>query len=185
MHNDFVSAIFDNYSQAEQAVTQLRSAGVSDGSISIIAREDGRDVTTDGAGDEQTKDIVGKTALGAGAGALLGIAALAIPGVGPFVAAGVIAEAAVGGAAVTGTAIGAAAGGLVGVLTNHGVSKDDAPHYEDRLNQGGIFVSVDAASSGLTSDQLRDILFGAGGYNPAKTQTGTLQSGTVQGGTLA
>jgi uncharacterized membrane protein len=179
MHNDFVSAIFDDYSQAEQAVAQLRSAGVKDGSISIIAREDGHNVTTDGAGDEKTKDIVGKTALGAGAGALLGVAALAIPGVGPFVAAGVIAEAAIGGAAVTGTAIGAAAGGIVGVLTNHGVSKDDAPHYEDRLNHGGIFVSVDAASSGLTSEQLRDVLYGAGGYNPARAQSGTVQSGTL------
>ncbi|MFN3474959.1 MAG: hypothetical protein ACK4ZW_13040 [Blastomonas sp.] len=174
MHNDFVSAIFDNYSQAEQAVTQLRSAGVTDRAISIIAREDGKNVTTDGAGEEQTKDIVGKTALGAGAGALLGVAALAIPGVGPFVAAGVIAEAAIGGAAVTGTAIGAAAGGIAGLLTNHGVDKDDAAHYEDRLNQGGIFVSVDAASSGLSSDQLRDILYGAGGYNPARNQSGTL-----------
>lgn len=174
MHNDFVSAIFDDYSQAEQAVTQLRSAGVTDRAISIIAREDGHNVEKDGAGEEQTKDVVGKAALGAGAGALLGIAALAIPGVGPFVAAGVVAEAAVGGAAVTGTAIGAAAGGIVGLLTNHGVSEDEAPHYEERLNQGGIFVSVDAASSGLSSDQLRDILFGAGGYNPARARSGTL-----------
>lgn len=174
MHNDFVSAIFDNQTQAEQAVAQLRSAGVTDSAISVIARENGKNVATDGAGEEQASDVVGKAALGAGAGALLGIAALAIPGVGPFVAAGVIAEAAIGGAAITGTAIGAAAGGIVGLLTSHGVDKDDASHYEDRLNQGGIFVSVDAASAGLTSEQVRDVLFGAGGYNPARAHSGTL-----------
>ncbi|MFN3819011.1 hypothetical protein [Blastomonas sp.] len=174
MHNDFVSAIFDDHSQAERAVSQLRSAGVNDSAISVIARHEGSNTVTDGAGAEQTTDIVGKAALGAGAGALLGIAALAIPGVGPFIAAGAIAEAAVGGAAITGTAVGAAAGGIVGLLTNHGVDKDDATHYEDRLNQGGIFVSVDAASAGLSTDQVRDVLFGAGGYNPARSRSGTL-----------
>lgn len=174
MHNDFVSAIFDNQTQAEQAVAQLRSAGVTDSAISVIARENGKNVATDGAGEEQASDVVGKAALGAGAGALLGIAAFAIPGVGPFVAAGVIAEAAIGGAAITGTAIGAAAGGIVGLLTNHGVDKDDASEYENRLNQGGIFVSVDAASAGLSSERIRDVLAGAGGYNPGRARSGTL-----------
>ena len=174
MNNDFVSAIFDDYSHAEQAVAQLRSAGVNDSAISVVARENGKNVATDGAGDEQTSDVVGKAALGAGAGALLGIAALAIPGVGPFVAAGVIAEAAIGGAAITGTAVGAAAGGLIGLLTKHGISDDDAPHYQTRMNDGGIFVSVDASSSGLSSQQVRDIMSGAGGYNPARARSGTL-----------
>lgn len=174
MQNNFVSAIFDDNSQAEQAVTQLRSAGVTDSAISVVARQDGKTTAADGAGEEQTTDVVGKAALGAGAGALLGIAALAIPGVGPFVAAGVIAEAAIGGAAITGTAIGAAAGGIAGLLTNHGVDKDDASHYEDRLNQGGIFVSVDATSAGMSADQVQGILAGAGGYNPASARSGTL-----------
>ena len=174
MNNDFVSAIFDDHSQADRAVSQLRSAGVTDNAISVIARDEGKNVTTDGAGEEKATDVVGKAALGAGAGALLGIAALAIPGVGPFIAAGVIAEAAIGGAAITGTAIGAAAGGIAGLLTDHGVDKDDASHYEDRLNNGGIFVSVDASAAGLSSEQVRDIMFGAGGYNPARARSGTL-----------
>lgn len=174
MHNDFVSAIFDDHSQAEQAVAALRSAGVNDSAISVIARDNGKTTSADGAGEEQTTDIVGKAALGAGAGALLGIAALAIPGVGPFIAAGAIAEAAIGGAAITGTAVGAAAGGIAGLLTNHGVGDDDVTHYQDRLNQGGVFVSVDATAAGLSSEQVRDVLFGAGGYNPGRARSGTL-----------
>lgn len=99
---------------------------------------------------------------------------MAIPGVGPFIAAGAIAGAAIGGAAITGTATGAAAGGLAGLLTDHGVDKDHANHYEDRLNQGGIFVSVDAASAEVSSGRLRDILHDTGGYNPGQQQAGTL-----------
>lgn len=175
MHNSFVSAIFDDQHAAGKAVEQLRSAGVSDSAISIVARTDtGKAQTTDGAGDTQTGDVVGTAAAGAGLGALFGIAALAIPGVGPFIAAGAIAEAAVGGAAITGTAIGAAAGGLMGVLTSHGVEEDDARFYEERMTQGGIFVSVDADSAGMSPEHLRDILFGAGGYSSSVRRAGTL-----------
>ena len=112
MNENLVSAVFDNAAEAERAVSQLRSAGVSDSAISIIAQQDGKNTTTDGSGAEAATDVIGKTALGAGAGTLLGIAALAIPGVGPLVAAGAIASAAIPGAALTGAAIGAAAGGL-------------------------------------------------------------------------
>jgi len=175
MHNSFVSAIFDDQQQAGQAVDQLRAAGIPESAISIVARSDsGKPTTTDGAGEEKTRDIVGTAAAGAGLGALFGIAALAIPGVGPFIAAGAIAEAAIGGAAITGTAIGAAAGGLLGVLTSHGVDEEDARFYEERMTQGGIFVSVDADSAGVTPAHVRDILFGAGGYSSSPAQSGTL-----------
>ena len=175
MHNSFVSAIFDNERQAGQAVEQLRTAGVPDSAISIVARSDnGKATTTDGAGEDTTRDVLGIAAAGAGLGALFGIAALAIPGVGPFIAAGAIAEAAIGGAAVTGTVVGAAAGGLLGVLTSHGVDEDEARFYEERMTQGGIFVSVDADSAGVSPMHARDILFGAGGYNSTGARSGTL-----------
>jgi len=175
MHNSFVSAIFDDQQQAGRAVDQLRSAGVPDSAISIVARsESGKASTTDGAGEEQTRDVLGTAAAGAGLGALFGIAALAIPGVGPFIAAGAIAEAAIGGAAVTGTVVGAAAGGLIGVLTSHGVDEDEARFYEERMTQGGIFVSVDADAAGVSPMHVRDILFGAGGYSSTGTRSGTL-----------
>jgi uncharacterized membrane protein len=168
MRQSIASAVFDNRTEAERAVSELRSAGVRDSDISIVAQHDGKNMSTDGAG-EKTGDLVSKTALGAGAGALLGVAALAIPGVGPLVAAGAIAEAAVGGAALTGTAIGAAAGGLTSLLTKHGVSDDDARYYEDRVNQGGVFVSVDD-SSNVDRARVSEILYRSGGHSSSRAR---------------
>lgn len=170
MNANLVSAVFDNQSEAERAVSDLRSAGASDSAISIIAQHDGKNTATDGGGAEATTDLLGKTALGAGAGTLLGIAALAIPGVGPFIAAGAIASAAIPAAAVTGAAIGAAAGGLAGVLSNHGVDENDAGYYEDRVNSGGVFVSVDPQQAGLDAQAAQDILYRAGGHNSARAK---------------
>jgi uncharacterized membrane protein len=169
MRQSIASAVFDNRTEAERAVSELRSAGVRDSDISIVAQHDGKNTSTDGAG-EKTGDFISKTALGAGAGALLGVAALAIPGVGPLVAAGAIAEAAVGGAALTGTAIGAAAGGLTSLLTKHGVSDDDARYYEDRVNQGGVFVSVDD-SSNVDRERVSEILHRSGGHSSSRART--------------
>lgn len=173
MNDNLVSAVFDNQAEAERAVSKLRDAGVRDSSISLIAQgaEGERAVTTDGSGEEVAKDVIGSAALGAGAGTLLGIAALAIPGVGPLVAAGAIASAAVPGAALTGAAIGAAAGGVVGMLKDHGVSEEDASYYEDRINQGGVFVSVDASDGTLDRDAAEDILYSSGGHSSSRSKT--------------
>ena len=170
MNENLVSAVFDNRSEAERAVSQLRSAGVNDSAISIIAQQDGKNQETDGSGAEAATDVIGKTALGAGAGTLLGIAALAIPGVGPLVAAGAIATSAIPGAALTGAAIGAAAGGLTKMLTDHGVSDDDAVYYEKSINQGGVFVSVDTNKAGVSSDVASDILYNAGGHSSSRAR---------------
>lgn len=167
MHHGIVSSVFDSHAEAERAVGQLRAAGVPDSAISIIARHDGKTTETHGDG-EKVASVASKTAAGAGVGALLGIAALAIPGVGPLVAAGAIAEAAVGGAALTGTAIGAAAGGLAGLLGKHGVSDEDARYYEDRINDGGVFVSVDPHAAGAAGDRAADILYSAGGHSASR-----------------
>lgn len=170
MNENLVSAVFDNQVEAERAVSELRSAGVRDSAISLIAQHDGENTATDGSGEEATKDIVGKTALGAGAGTLLGIAALAIPGVGPLVAAGAIAGAAIPGAALTGAAVGAVAGGVSGLLTDHGVADEDARYYEDRINSGGVFVSVDTKNADLTSQAAQDILYRAGGHSSSRAK---------------
>jgi len=168
---NIASAVFDSQSEADRAVSELRAAGVQDRAISLIGRDggEGRATETDGAG-EKARDVVGRGALGAGIGAALGVAALAIPGVGPLVAAGAIAEVAIGGAALTGTAIGAAAGGLAGLLSKHGVSEDDARYYEDSVNQGGIFVSVDANASGVSAEVASDILYRNGGHNSGQAR---------------
>lgn len=170
MNDKLVSAVFDSQSEAERAVTQLRNAGVKDSDISVIAQQDGKNSTSDGSGAEAATDVVGKTALGAGAGTLLGIAALAIPGVGPLIAAGAIASVAVPGAALTGAAVGAVAGGLTGLLTDHGVSSDDATYYEERINDGGVFVSVKLQDGTLNPQSAQDILFNAGGHSSARAK---------------
>ena len=169
-NSKIASAVFDNQTEAQRAVDALRSAGVDSDAISVIARSDGETTVTDGEGEEAAKDVVGKAALGGGVGALLGVAALAIPGVGPFVAAGAIAQAAVGGAALTGTAVGAAAGGLAGALEDHGVDKSDAGYYNTRLNNGGIFVSVDAVRGGHSASEISDILHRNGGHSASRAR---------------
>ena len=174
MNENLVSAVFDSQSEAERAVTQLRGAGVSDSAISIIAQHDGTNTTTDGSGAEAATDVVGKTALGAGVGTLLGIAALAIPGVGPLAAAGAIAATAVPGAALTGAAVGAAAGGLAGLLSDHGVDDADAAYYEDRVNNGGVFVSVDTRDAGIDAATARDILYNAGGHSSSRAKASAI-----------
>ena len=172
MNDNLVSAVFDNQTDAQRAVSQLRDAGVQDSAISVIAQSDGeKPVTTDGAGDEVAKDVIGTAALGAGAGTLLGIAALAIPGVGPLVAAGAIASAAIPGAALTGAAIGAAAGGVVGLLKDHGVTGEDADYYSDSINNGGVFVSVDASDGSLDRQSAESILYNSGGHSSTRART--------------
>ena len=145
MSHHHISAVFDTQAEADRAVSELRDAGIDTAAISLIARREGENVTTHGDGaetDNATQDVMGKTALGAGIGTALGVAALAIPGVGPFIAAGAIAAVAIPGAAITGAAVGAAAGGLAGLFTDHGVSEDDARYYETRVGDGGIFVAL-------------------------------------------
>jgi len=115
---------------------------------------------------------VGDTAKGAPGGAvaggLLGVAALAIPGVGPLAAAGAIASSAIPGAAAIGAGAGAVAGGLTGLLSNHGISDEDARYYEDRIKQGGYFLSVDADEAGADAETAREILFRNGGHNASR-----------------
>lgn len=173
MNDSIVSAVFDDRSEAERAVSGLRSAGVRDSAISIIAQHGGKTTETHGDG-EKAASVASKTAAGAGVGTLLGIAALAIPGVGPLVAAGAIAEAAVGGAALTGTAVGAAAGGLSGLLSRHGVSHEDARYYEERVNSGGVFVSVNTGAGNVSRATAEDILHRAGGHTSSRAKMASM-----------
>ncbi len=169
MSTNLVSAVFDTHADAERALAELRSAGLNDSAISVVAQHDGKTATTDGSGND-TQEFVGKVAAGAGIGTLLGIAALAIPGVGPLVAAGAIASAAIPGAAITGAALGGAVGGLEKVMTDHGVSRVDASYYEGRINEGGVFVSVDTSAANVTPEAAADMLARAGGHSATRTK---------------
>ena len=171
MNERIVSAVFDSRDEAERALNELRSAGVSDKAISVIGRREGGDGDVD-VDDGVNKSGAVKGALaGAGVGTVLGIAALAIPGVGPLAAAGAIAASAIPEAAAIGAAVGAAGGGLTGLLSKHGVDDEDVRYYEGRINDGGIFVSVNAQDAGVTPAIAREILYRHGGHNASRART--------------
>ena len=140
----------------------------------MIVQQDGDNVTSDGSGLQNDKDgdrgFLGKAALGAGIGTALGVAALAIPGVGPLVAAGAIAAAAIPTAAVTGAAVGLAAGSLASVFSDRDVSGDDADYYQNHLGEGGVFVSVDASDGPIDASRAREILYRSGGHSSAQAK---------------
>lgn len=172
MTDRIASAVFDSRKEAERALSELRSAGISDNAISIVGRgdEDSRGSTSvDNNADDNAKgDVLKGATIGAGAGVLLGIAALAIPGVGPLAAAGAIASSAIPTAAAIGGGAGLAAGSLAGLLADHGVDEDDSKYYEDRIHQGGIFVSVQADQANVPIEQAREILSRNGGHSASQ-----------------
>jgi hypothetical protein len=136
-----VSRLFDDYSAAKQAVAELEAAGIASGDISIVANnaDQSYDSDNDGADDRAEGASTG-AGLGATAGGvtglLTGLGVLAIPGVGPVVAAGWLATTAVGALA------GGAVGGLIGGLTQAGVDEDDAHVYAEGVRRGGTLVTV-------------------------------------------
>ena len=177
MNNNLVSAVFDNRAEAERAVSELRSLGVRDDHLSLIAQQEGKTTSHDGAGHEAKEKAGGliKGAIGgAGVGAILGIAALAIPGVGPLAAAGAIATGAIPEAAAIGAGAGALTGGLSGLLTKHGVSDEDASYYEGRIHEGGVFVSVNTDEAGLSRDEAQELLYRAGGHSASRSKAAAL-----------
>lgn len=142
-----ISRLYDTYADAQNAVRGLEAAGVPHSEISIVANNSDswfnsdKKVDRDGNGVDDRAEGAGKGAgigagLGGAAGLLAGLGLLAIPGLGPVVAAGWLAATAVGAAA------GAATGGIVGALTQAGVSKEDAPLYAEGVRRGGTLVSA-------------------------------------------
>ena len=138
--------LVDNEDQAEAIVERLRSAGFSDNDISVLFPD--KESTRDFAHKKATKMPEGAT-LGAGTGGavggtiglLAGIGALAIPGLGPFIAAGPIM------AALSGGAIGAGIGGLTGALVGLGIPEYEAKRYEGKVKEGSILISVHSENS--------------------------------------
>src|SRR6187397_837771 len=136
-----ISRLYDNYNDAQRAVQRLEAAGVPHSDISIVANNSDswwnadKKIDRDADGVDDRAEGAGKGAgIGAGVGGAAGL--LAIPGLGPVVAAGWLASTALGAAA------GAATGGVVGALTEAGVSKEDAPLYAEGVRRGGTLVSA-------------------------------------------
>ena len=140
---DTVVGVFHDRDDAQDAINALRDAGFAPDDISVLARD--RDTAGGLAEDTGTAAGTGAATgaltgglLGGVAGWLVGIGALAIPGVGPIIAAGPIA------AALGGAALGAAGGGIIGALTGAGVPEDEARWYDEQFRGGGILVTVNA-----------------------------------------
>jgi hypothetical protein len=140
-----LTALFDSYEDAEGSVRELEAEGISDDQISIVAnravavdRRETKEGNQAGLGAE-TGAVVGAVVGGAG-GALAGLGMLAIPGVGPVVAAGWLVAAAVGAAG--GAAVGGAGGGLIGAMIGNGVPEQDAHVYAEGVRRGGTLVTV-------------------------------------------
>jgi len=148
-----ISRLYNSYDRATQAVRALEAAGVPHSEISIVANNSDDWYSKNGGNGgakrvDRDRDGVDDRAEGAGAGAgigagvggaaglLAGLGLLAIPGVGPVVAAGWLVATAAGAAA------GALTGGIVGALTQAGVSDEDAQVYAEGVRRGGTLVTA-------------------------------------------
>lgn len=158
-----ITAMFDNYSEAASAVSKLEAAGIAHSDISIVSNDASERSRYDTAGtstgtstdhpDAGTGAGTGAslgTALGGGAGLLAGLGLLAIPGLGPVVAAGWLASTLVGAGA------GAASGGILGSLVGAGVDEAHAHSYAEGIGRGGTLVTVRADDANY--DRAVDIL---------------------------
>jgi hypothetical protein len=144
--NVAVFGIYQHQAGAEAAIDHLRSAGFRNTDISVLFPDN--EGTKDLAISKSTKAPEGATTggisggiIGGALGWLAGIGALAIPGIGPFIAAGPIV------AVMSGIGVGGALGGMIGALTGLGVPEYEAKRYEGRIRKGGILLSVHCDNS--------------------------------------
>ena len=153
-----VIGLFDRMEEARHVVQALIDHGFPRDDISLVSCRNDEGAYITERGDEQTRGAV----IGAGAGAalgglgglLVGLGALAIPGVGPIIAAGPLLT------ALAGVGIGAAAGGLIGALTDLGVPEEEAHAYAEGVRQGGVLLAVDTDDE--RADRAAEIMERAG-----------------------
>lgn len=147
--NTSVYGIVKNHAQLDAVISQMRTAGFRAADISVLHPEN---LGTKDLGIENSTKAPEGAATGGAAGAaaggalgwLVGIGSLAIPGVGPFIAAGPIL------AALAGMGAGAVLGGAGGALVGLGIPEYEAQRYEGRVKDGGILVSVHCDDSDWT-----------------------------------
>jgi hypothetical protein len=169
-----VFGIATTYSQTERIVDALKAAGFANTDISVLLPD--QDGTRDFAHEKNTKAPEGAVT-GAGTGGvvggvlgwLAGMGSLAIPGVGPFVAAGPI-MAALGGAAA-----GSALGGVTGALVGLGIPEYEAKRYEGKLREGNILISVHSDNSKQT-DRAEEIFKRADAHDISSTSESRLKA---------
>lgn len=153
--------VFRTQDEARDAIRALRGAGFAAGDISLLAADRGeaRELASETGthtGEGAATGIVAGGILGGLGGWLVGIGALAIPGVGPFIAAGAF------GAALTGAAVGAGVGVIAGALIGMGLPREEADWYEREVKGGGTLVAVRA---GGRYAEAHDLLHRHGAYD--------------------
>lgn len=150
---------FSSRTEAESALNALRDSGFEMDKVSILAKDTSRNDQIAGVdlqdrnqvkerGNTEAQEGAGigattGTVLGGAGGLLVGLEALLIPGVGPFLAGGTIA------ATLAGAGIGAAAGSIVGALTGWGIPEEDAKTYSDRVSHGDYLVFIEGAAADI------------------------------------
>ncbi len=165
--NTAVFGIYPNYANVENGVDGLKAAGFSNRDISVLFPESMG--SRDFAHEKGTKAPEGATTgastgavIGGAMGWLVGIGALAIPGLGPFIAAGPIM------AALAGAGAGGVVGGITGALVGMGIPEYEAKRYEGRVKDGGILLSVHSDSSEWTK-RAKQILDATGAQDISST----------------
>src|SRR6186713_943638 len=144
--NTAVFGIYKSVAEADRAVDRIAASGFSSNDISVLLPD--TQSTKDFAHEKNTKAPEGTAtgvatggAVGGALGLLAGIGALAIPGVGPLIAAGPIMG------ALAGLGVGGAVGGLIGALVGMGIPEYEAKRYEGRVKDGGVLLSVHCDTS--------------------------------------
>jgi hypothetical protein len=165
--NTAVFGLYPSITSVEIGVDELKTADFRNTDISVLFPESAG--TRDFAHEKSTKAPEGATTgagtgviLGSALGWLVGIGALAIPGVGPFIAAGPVMTA-LAGAGVAGTV-----GGITGALIGMGIPEYEAKRYEGQLKDGGILLSVHSDTSDATK-RAKEILKRTGAQDIAST----------------
>ena len=184
-----ITRLFDDRAQALSAVEDLEQAGFDRDQISLVSNNsdnwhDGKAGPlgdANGDGDNDVADGAGKGAttgglIGGSAGLLAGLGMLAIPGLGPVVAAGWLASTAVG--ALVGAAAGGATGGLLGALKEAGHTDEEANVYSEGVRRGGTLVSVKADEDRAV--EIRQILDGRRGVEADRRGEAYRLSGWTQ-----
>ena len=178
--NTAAFGIYPSRAAAESAVDQLVAAGFSQADISVLMADN--EGSRDFASEKNTKAPEGAaTGVGVGGtvggtlGLLAGIGALAIPGVGPLIAAGPIMG------ALAGLGVGGAVGGIVGALVGMGIPEYEAKRYEGRVKDGGILLSVHCDSSEEVS-RAKDVLKSTGADDVASSGEKAVSTHGVDGG---
>jgi len=164
-----VTAIFDSREHAEQAVFALKKEGIPEKSVTLLWRASQFiDTESDWPEGHSKLSIAGATAGGGVAGAMLGVAILAIPGVGPVAAAGALAATAFSSVAAVSGIIGATGGAVARMLTDFDVDSVSASYYEQQIKRGKVFVSVDTRIAAGQRELALDVLKGCRGRSSSR-----------------